>query len=103
MRNLIKTNLDKTTNDNPQGNTRFNLKYFPQSDVLENSLDEMFPEQVREDKTVQRAKEILGDKFTTEDVKSMIASSEYLVNAWLAEYEKMIFNNKTLKELLRDL
>lgn len=89
----------KTLNDNP----RFDLKYFPQSGFLSNSLNEMFSEQTPEDKTIQRAKEILGDKYSSEDVKSMVASFEYLIDAWLREYEKKIFNNKTLKEMLQDL
>ena len=40
----------------------------------------MFPEQTHEDKTLQRAKEILGKDYSTEDVKSLIASFEYLMN-----------------------
>ncbi len=102
MKDLIKTDLDETSKD-PQSNPRFDLSYFPQTDILTNSLNEMFPEQAHEDKTVQRAKEIFGNKFTTEEVKSIIASFEYLTNTWLEEYEKKVFNNKTLKELLQDL
>ncbi len=104
MKDLIKTDLNIATNKNSKNNNpRFDLKYFPQSNMLANSLNEMFPEQVHEDKTVQRAKEILGDKYTTEDIKSMIASFEYLINAWLEEYEKKVFDNRTLKELLQGL
>ena len=84
-------------------NPRFNLKHFPQSSLLTNTLNEMFPEQAHEDKTVQKAREILGEKYTTDDVKSQIASFEYLINIWMEEYEKKVFNNKTLKELIQDL
>ena len=73
------------------------------SDILANSIHEMFPEQDHEDNTVLKAKQILGDKYSTEEVKSMLASYEYLVNVWLEEYEQKIFNKKTLKELLRNL
>lgn len=103
MQDMINTNLGKDINNNPQENSRFDLKYFPQSDILANSLNEMFPEQAHEDKIIKKAKEILGDKFATEDVKSAIASFEYLINAWLQQYEKKVFDNKTLKELLEDL
>ena len=78
-------------------------KSLPYSNILPNSLHEMFPEQSHEDNTVLRAKKILGDKYTTEEIKSMLASFEYLINAWLEEYEKQVFNNKTLKDLLRNL
>ncbi len=73
------------------------------SDVLANSIHEMFPEQAHEDNTVLKSKQILGGKYTTEEVKSMLASYEYLTNVWLEEYERKIFNKKTLKELLRNL
>ncbi|KKQ38440.1 MAG: hypothetical protein US54_C0010G0021 [Candidatus Roizmanbacteria bacterium GW2011_GWA2_37_7] len=104
MNNLTKNNLDKVEDKNPQGsNPRFDLKYFPQTDILANSMHKMFPEQSHENNTVLKAKEILGDKYTIEEVKSMLASYEYLINGWLEEYEKKILNKKTLKELLRDL
>ena len=94
------SNLDKIAEDSPQNNTTsFNVKSIPQSDLLANSLSEMFPEQAYENKTTQRAKEILGSNYSTEDTKSLIASFEYLINSWLEEYEKKVFN-KTLKELL---
>ncbi|MDQ3098836.1 MAG: hypothetical protein M3Q44_03750 [bacterium] len=82
-------------------NSDFDLKYFPQTDVLVNALNQMFPEQLHEDKTVQKVKEILGEKYTTEDVKTLIASFEYLIANWLIEYERKVFNNMTLKELLQ--
>lgn len=97
-----KVSLDKTS-DNPQSNPRYDLSYFPQTDSLTNSINRMFPEQKHEDKKFKRAKEILGDKYTAEDVKSLIASFEYLIKVWSEEYEKKIFGNKTLKELLANL
>ncbi len=102
MKDLIKIDLDKAT-ENSQRNPRFDLSYFSQTDALADSLDKMFPEQEYESKTIKRAREILGDKYTTEEVKSMTASFEYLINAWMEEYERKIFDNKSLKELLREL
>ena len=94
----IKTDPDKAA-ETPQSIPRFDLSYFSQV----NPFNEMFPEQKREGKIITRAREILGDKYTIEEVKSMIASFEYLINAWMEEYEKKIFDNKSLKELLREL
>lgn len=102
MEYFTKNDLDKTTK-NPQDNSRFDLKYHPQSDLLANTLSKMFPEQEHENKTVQRTKQILGDKYTTVEVKSMIASFEYLINTWMEEYEKKVFDGKTLRELLQGL
>ena len=101
MKNLTTTNLVTITNTTPQeDNPRFDVSRFPQSDNIINALNTMFPEQTREDKTLQRAEEILGKDYSTEDVKSLIASFEYLINAWLEEYEKKVFDNKTVKEIL---
>ncbi|HSW97977.1 MAG TPA: hypothetical protein VLF89_09190 [Candidatus Saccharimonadales bacterium] len=103
MINTIKTDLAKATNEtSTKSNPRFDLRYFPQSAGVANALNQMFPEQAHEDKTVQKAKEILGDKFTTDEVKSMITAFEYLASIWLEEYEKKVFN-KTLKEVLQSI
>ena len=103
MKDLNTTDLDKAK-DAPQRETpRFDLKYFPHSDLLVNSLNEMFPEQAREDKTVLKAKELLGESYSIEEVKSLVASYKYLLNIWLEEYEKKVFDGKTLKELLQSL
>jgi hypothetical protein len=82
-------------------NSQFDLKHFPQSSTLVNALNEMFPEQVHEDKITQRAKEILGLHYSTEDAKCLVAAYEYLIQDWLEEHEKQVFDNKTLKELLQ--
>ena len=96
--------MDSNSDKNPhKENPRFDLKHFPKSNDLINTLNEMFPEQTHEGKTIQRAKEILGDKYTTEEVKAMIASFEYLINVWMEEYEKKVFDKRTLREMLNDL
>ncbi len=73
------------------------------SNTLTTTLSELFPEQEYEDRMVLRAKEIVGNSYTTEEIKSMIASFGYLVTNWLEEYEKKIFNNRTLRELLQSV
>ncbi len=80
---------------------KFNLRHFPQSSALINTLNKMFPEQVHEDKLTQKAKEILGSDYSLEDAKSLIAAYEFLIQNWLEEYEKRVFDDKTLKELLQ--
>ena len=101
MKNLTITDLSTITNNAPQeDNLRFDISHFPESDNLINTLNTMFPEQAHEDKILQRAKEILGKDYSTEDVKSLIASFEYLIENWLEQYERKVFNNKTVKEIL---
>lgn len=98
--------IDKTEVTNgkdPQSNNDFNIKYFPQSNILTNSLNEMFPEQNYENRAVKEAKEILGDEYTSEEIKELTASFEYLITNWLEEYEKKTFSNKMLKELLQSV
>lgn len=101
MKNLITTDLAPIINKTPQkDNPRFDVRHFPESDNLINALNTMFPEQTHEDKTLQKAKEILGNAYSTEEVKSLIAPFEYLIDNWLELYERKVFNNKTVKELL---
>ena len=95
------SNFNNTINS--QGNDSYNIKFFPQSNIVSNSLDEMFPEQRHEDKIFKQAKDIVGNTHTDEEVRSMIASFEYLISNWIEEYEKKVFENKTLKELLQNL
>ncbi|HUQ85777.1 MAG TPA: hypothetical protein VM077_05610 [Candidatus Limnocylindrales bacterium] len=103
MKNLNKTDLTKATKETPtKSNQRFDISYFPQSEGVANTLNQMFPEQARGDKTVQKAKAILSDKYSTEEVKSMLASFEYLAAIWLEQYEERVFN-KPLKEILQSI
>lgn len=75
------------------------------SPSLKESLDQLFPEQQHEDKNIQKAKQILGEKaaeFTTEQFRDLITEVQYLVNTWLDDFERETFNGQTLKELLHE-
>ena len=72
---------------------------------LRKSLDELFPEQKHEDRSIQEAKRILGrraDKFTQEQLKDTITEIKYLVSTWLDDFERELFEGQTLKELLHE-
>jgi len=89
MKDLTTTNLATVPNNTSQEeNPRFDVSRFPQSDNIINALNEMFPEQVQEDKALQKAKEIIGKDYSTEEVKSLIASFEYLIENWLEQYKE---------------
>ena len=69
------------------------------------SLDIMFPEQKRSDKDLVDTKEVLGklsELFTDMQLKEIITDVDFLVENWLDEFEKGIFEGKTLKELLHE-
>jgi len=100
MKNLNTANSTFINKTSQKDNSRFDVSHFPDSNNLINTLNTMFPEQTHEDKTLQRAKEILGKDYPTEEVKALIASFEYLINNWLEEYEREVFDRKTVKEIL---
>lgn len=75
------------------------------SQSLQESLDNLFPEQHYEEKDIQKAKEILGElsnEFTPEQLKGALIEIEYLAQSWLDDLERDIFKGLTLKEVLHE-
>ncbi len=71
---------------------------------LELTLQSIFPTKQDENK-LQKARRILGEIATDipdTELESDIAEFHYLVDSWLDEFEKQIFDNKTLIEVLRE-
>ena len=69
------------------------------------SLDALFPEQKHEEKQIQRAKELLGEKltyFTPEQLRDLITEIQFLTDSWLDDFERRIFDGVTLAELLHE-
>src|SRR5579872_4281884 len=72
------------------------------SQSLSESLSDLFPEQQYEEKTIQKAKQILNelaDQLSPEELKCATAEIQYLAESWLNDFERQIFNGLTLKEL----
>lgn len=72
---------------------------------IRKSLDELFPEQKYEERSLKDAKEILGalaDEFTPQQLKDTVVEIRYLTECWLNEFEREIFEGKTLRELLHE-
>ncbi len=66
-------------------------------------LNQIFSEQDQEGKTVLEAREILGDSakdLTDAQVYDLVNGVQFLVYSWLEEYEKDVFDGKTLDELI---
>lgn len=59
-----------------------------------------------EEKDIDEAREILGDTakdITDDELKDILVEIQYLVECWMEEFERTIFNGKTLNELLGTL
>lgn len=66
-------------------------------------LNQIFNEQDNQQKTILEAREVLGDSakdLTDEQVYELVTEMQYLVDSWLEEFEKKVFDGKTLNELL---
>ena len=67
-------------------------------------INQHFQQQNEEQKTIQDAREILGNEaegLTDNQVKDLVNEIQYLVDTWIEEYEQKVFDGKTLKELLQ--
>lgn len=72
---------------------------------VDEALDVLFPEQQYEEKTIQTAKEMLGvvaKELSPEELKCAIVKMQYLVETWMDDFERGIFNGLTLNELLHE-
>jgi len=69
---------------------------------ISRSLNDIFPEKQTETK-LERAKRILGDichGIDDDELISRLAQFQSLIESWMDEYERKIFDN-TLEQLLR--
>lgn len=67
-------------------------------------VNQSFQEQNERLKTIQEARDILGnaaEELTDEQVYDLANEIQYLVDTWIEEYEKEVFDGKTLEELLQ--
>jgi len=74
-------------------------------DTITALLNTLFPEQQREGKEIKQAKAILSTLSTTlsaEELQVVIYEVQYLVTCWTDLYERKIFKDMTLKELLNE-
>ena len=90
----MKTKNTTSLSSHPQNN----------SHGIYDQINGYFSEQDQQSKTVLEAREILGDSadnLSDEAVYELVTEMQYLVDGWLEEYEKSVFDGKTLKELIR--
>jgi len=68
-------------------------------------LDNMFPEQKREEKDIRTTKEILDnltDSLEIDQLKDITTEIQYLATTWLDGFEREIFKGLTLQEFLHE-
>ncbi len=62
--------------------------------------------EVKPKMSLEKAREILGktaEKMSDEELQEQMVLIEYLVESWLDDFEKTIFEGKTLKEHLNEV
>ena len=73
-----------------------------QTKTLETALQNIFPTKQEESK-VERARRILGEvaiDFSDEELENNVTQFQSLIDAWLDSYERAVFENKTLSQLI---
>jgi hypothetical protein len=76
-----------------------------QTPSFNQALNNLFPEQLYDDKEIQKAKEILGSitaELTPQQLEVVVAEVKYLAETWLDDFEREVFQGQTLKELLHN-
>lgn len=77
----------------------------PISPTLKQSLDDLFPEQQYDEKLIQEAKKVLGvmaNEFNQDQLKDTVTKVQFLAESWLDDFERDIFEGRTLNELLHE-
>jgi len=71
---------------------------------IENALKAIFLDS-KEESRLQLARRILGDialEITDEELLRCITEFQYLADSWLDDFEKQIFDDKTLNQVLKE-
>lgn len=74
-----------------------------QQNIYEN-LNQYFNKQDHQQKTLLKARELLGEDgkdLTDEEAYNLYTEIQFLTDSWAEEFERGIFNGKTLEEILK--
>ncbi len=64
---------------------------------------DFIPQKYVPEKDIAEARQILGEvakNMTDEQIRDQIACISYLTHSWLEEYERKVFDGKTLNEMI---
>lgn len=72
---------------------------------LDIALSRIFPTQKEESRNqkVRKAMGVVVDCLSDEELDVYITEFQNLINSWMDDYERQLFDNKTLKEILREV
>ena len=90
------THIQKPTETNSQPQNLF--------DPFENAFKEIFPQNTEEN-TIIKMRRMFGEKgkeLSDEQIQCLNTEFQFLVDTWLDEFEKDVFNGMTLKEVLNE-
>ena len=76
----------------------------PQNLGIYEQINQLLDGQDQQQKTILEAREILGDSannLSDEQVYDLVNEIQFLVDSWLEEYERKVFDGKSLDELLQ--
>lgn len=77
---------------------------FENKTTLESALNNLFIGS-KEENQIQLARKVLGEAVATlsdEELKTYITEFQSLLDSWLDNFEKQLFEDKTLKQLLKE-
>ncbi len=66
-------------------------------------INQLFEDQDQQEKTILEAREILGEPandLSNEQVFDLVNEVQFLVENWLEEYERKVFDGKSFDEML---
>lgn len=73
------------------------------SQGIYDQLNNLYSEQDKQQKLIREARDILGEsasEITDAQVYELITEVQYLADTWIEEFERNVFDGKTLEELL---
>lgn len=76
-----------------------------QTPSFNQALNNLFPEQLYDDKEIRKAKEVLGSitaELTPQQLEVVVTEVKYLAETWLDDFEREVFGGQTLNELLHN-
>lgn len=102
---MVERNPESPINTVIENSTQYNTANLQKnSQGIYDQINNYFSEQNQQQKIVQEAREVLGEsasKMNDEKVYDMVVEMQYLVDTWVEEFEKEIFDGKTLKEIIQ--
>jgi hypothetical protein len=75
----------------------------PSSQGTYDQINELFSNQDEQEKTIREAREILGDSvkdLADSQVYDLVTEVQFLVDSWLEDFERDVFDGKTLDEII---